>query len=642
MRDGYTFSGWYTSDSTRVTDETVFILKADQTLYAQWNPNPYTISFDGNGGTPSRTSKVVTCGGTYGDLPTAVRPGYAFVGWFTSVFGKEKIMPNTEFTIAKDQTLYAHWTIGSYTVTFDGCGGVPTQTTKIVTFNNTYGPLPVASKNGCGFLWWYAEDPGKAITETTKVEISRDHTLYALWDVNTLRIDFGNGTVFECEMKYGEEIAYPGPPSKEGYTFIGWNTNVTLMPYQNMTISAKWLINKYTIIFDFGNGTSSQNTFTYDEMIVYPVLLERKGYTFCGWSPSPEKVPSYNINITAMWKENESSYSGHKEDQQTKNGGNTVGIVVGVTVPFFLLIIIILSVMAFLFVKKNNEIISYSRRDFELDKPLVESTENDQDYDNSTCTRIVNANGDEVNGEVIAGKTLNSLYKVYPSTYVRPSMKEALLKAKLSDDQAVYVCEACENAAHFAKEDGKLLEGFTEEDAAAIAMYTYDFGAEEFESNPYRIINKSLVGRNFNNLQKASGILYLVMTALRKLPRVTGMTLYRGVRSEVNMDKDHYYEGNTITWPALSSTSPDMKATKTFLAKEAKNKKAKGTLFIIEDGWGYDIQPYSLFPDETEILLEPERQFKVVSVIQGEGLTFINLQMLDTPLGLTKVFGEGK
>ena len=56
-----------------------------------------------------------------------------------------------------------------------------------------------------------------------------------------------------------------------------------------------------------------------------------------------------------------------------------------------------------------------------------------------------------------------------------------------------------------------------------VAMYTYNFGSKDFESNPYRIVN-----RNFAEMQKASGLLYLVMRALRKLPRVTGRTLYRG------------------------------------------------------------------------------------------------------------------
>ena len=45
-----------------------------------------------------------------------------------------------------------------------------------------------------------------------------------------------------------------------------------------------------------------------------------------------------------------------------------------------------------------------------------------------------------------------------------------------------------------------------------------------------------------------------------------------------------------------------MEATKAFLAKGSKGGKAIGTLFIIDKGWGYDIQPYSLFPDEEEIL----------------------------------------
>ena len=76
-----------------------------------------------------------------------------------------------------------------------------------------------------------------------------------------------------------------------------------------------------------------------------------------------------------------------------------------------------------------------------------------------------------------------------------------------------------------------------------------------------------------------------------------------------------------VTWSALSSTSPDMEATKAFLAKGSKSENATGTLFIIEKGWGYDIQPYSLFPDEEEILLELERQFRVACVIQVESLT---------------------
>ena len=114
--------------------------------------------------------------------------------------------------------------------------------------------------------------------------------------------------------------------------------------------------------------------------------------------------------------------------------------------------------------------------------------------------------------------------------------------------------------------------------------------------------------------------------------------------SDVNTNKNtsaspSYKEGNIITWNALSSTSPDMTVTKTFLAKGSKSGRAAGTLFIINNGWGYDIQPYSLFPTESEILVEPERQFKVVSVIQAE-LTIVKLEMLKTPILLPDIYGR--
>ena len=189
------------------------------------------------------------------------------------------------------------------------------------------------------------------------------------------------------------------------------------------------------------------------------------------------------------------------------------------------------------------------------------------------------------------------------------------------------------------KNDGLLTKGFTEEDAEVIAMYTFDFGPENYEMNPYRMVNRELIGRNTKTLMEVKDLLYLVMHALRKLPRVTGQTLYRGVRVAMNLDTDHYSEGNVVTWPALSSTSPDSRNIKTFLSKGGG--KVKGTMFIIENGWGYNIQPYSLFPDEEEILLEPERQFMVKSVIEAEGIIVITLEMLDSPLILPNVFGEG-
>ena len=67
-----------------------------------------TVTFNGNGGTPSENSRVVESGIAIGTLPTATRVGYEFDGWFTSSSGGDQI---TESTIVNgDTTYFAHWT----------------------------------------------------------------------------------------------------------------------------------------------------------------------------------------------------------------------------------------------------------------------------------------------------------------------------------------------------------------------------------------------------------------------------------------------------------------------------------------------------------------------------------------------------
>ena len=225
---------------------------------------------------------------------------------------------------------------------------------------------------------------------------------------------------------------------------------------------------------------------------------------------------------------------------------------------------------------------------------------------------------------------LKRLKAMYPDGFPNKSLEKALIEAQLTQDRVDMICFACKSleASVLARTDvpGEL----SKEDISGIAMFTYDFGQDEMEYNPYRLINKPLGERNIAGLQRISSLLYILIRSLRKLPRVSGKTLYRAIDRNVNIDEDHYHEGNMITWMAFSSTSLDMNTSKDFLAQNLD--KTAGTLFVIENGWGYDIQPYSLFPDEAEILLEPERQFMVKSVVPSTDLTVINLQMLDTPL----------
>ena len=69
----------------------------------------YTVTFNGNGGTPGWSSKSVKYNTTYGTLPSANMDTCMFLGWFTSPVGGTQILPDTAFTRTSGITLYAQW-----------------------------------------------------------------------------------------------------------------------------------------------------------------------------------------------------------------------------------------------------------------------------------------------------------------------------------------------------------------------------------------------------------------------------------------------------------------------------------------------------------------------------------------------------
>ena len=112
-RAGYNFNGWYTgaTNGNKVVSSTKVTITANQTLYAHWTANKYTVSFNANGGSAVTSTLTVTYDGTYGNLPTSTRTGYTFNGWYTAATNGNKVVSSTKVTITANQTLYAHWTV---------------------------------------------------------------------------------------------------------------------------------------------------------------------------------------------------------------------------------------------------------------------------------------------------------------------------------------------------------------------------------------------------------------------------------------------------------------------------------------------------------------------------------------------------
>lgn len=186
-RLGYTFDGWYTSESGgTAADPTTVPTTFELTYYAHWTPIEYNISFDSCGG-DDVAAITAQYGSGYGTLPDAgERAGYTFAGWYTAPGDiGESVTSETTVNIAADHTLYAHWQKEQYTVTLDAMGGVCDEEQITVTYGEPYGSLPVPTKEGYIFTGWATDEHGlNRRSSSMPVTKTADHTLYAMWEEN--------------------------------------------------------------------------------------------------------------------------------------------------------------------------------------------------------------------------------------------------------------------------------------------------------------------------------------------------------------------------------------------------------------------------------------------------------------------------
>ena len=113
---GWTFDGWYDEEGILIGDAGEKLEKTnfctsqngDETkvLYAKWEANTHTVTFDANGGSVNTKTKNVSFDHQYGDLPAPSRSGYAFGGW---MYGTTIIDKDSFVSINESHTLKARW-----------------------------------------------------------------------------------------------------------------------------------------------------------------------------------------------------------------------------------------------------------------------------------------------------------------------------------------------------------------------------------------------------------------------------------------------------------------------------------------------------------------------------------------------------
>ena len=348
--ENYTFLGWFTDPAggSEITTESICNLSDHTTFYAHWQVNAVVVSFDGNGANPSikwalgthnladyfnnvsSSSTVIntyakptfalseiskTLEGPYTDvgvLPTPVRTGYDFLGWFTDPLSGQEVTASTIFSSTEPVTYYAHWQAQTYNIIYKDQGNLDFSGTHDSGYPtiHTYGTetaLLGASKTGYSFLGWFdnANCTGTALTSLGATAYTGDITLFAKWQVNQYELTLTNGTPAGIsalggagEYDFGADVTATATINP-GYTFAGWASNHAdlvansssnpysfSMPASDITLTATATANTYTLTYNSNGGTSVNSTQkVYNTAYTSAELptISKDGYTFVGW-----------------------------------------------------------------------------------------------------------------------------------------------------------------------------------------------------------------------------------------------------------------------------------------------------------------------------------------------------------------------
>ncbi len=329
----------------------------------------YTIKFDLNDSqgkstaSCSEASRRITDGEPYGELPVPVREGYDFLGWYTSASGGTQVSAST--TAGTNATVYAHWQIRIYTVSYNANAGgesisnVPASQTKehfdSLTLNITSRTLYRANYD---FNYWNTSPDGSGTQYDRNNYVytpNESATLYAQWvgQPKSLYFDARGGSVSPSyiNVRYGEPYGELPVPVRDGYRFAGWedgngnsvDSSTRMASSTTVRIYANWTEQTYNIIYDSNSGADAVSNMSANQTKPYTQSVKlsstepsRYGYIFKGWNTKPDGSgttykggTNYQTNadltLYAQWKGTESRVS------FDSNGGTDVNQVITVT-----------------------------------------------------------------------------------------------------------------------------------------------------------------------------------------------------------------------------------------------------------------------------------------------------------------------
>ena len=375
-RANSTFAGWY--DNADFTGSAVTQLLTgsygNKTYYAKWRCNDgYTAS--GTSCTANKTGTITLDSKYYSSTsatgatvtPTALplsvyiqyntgvydstnakitkltrvpsKTGYTFMGFYTGKAGTGTKMINADGTFTADAltqyptagttaTWYAHYSAGSYQVSFSSSRPAGSSTTVTGEMSSEWFVCDQAQKlpknsyklDGYTFLGWSTSPTATTATYEDEQSVTNvgnqcgNITLYPVWSPNTITIDYdenGGTSVSNTTCTFDGTFTLPSSaPTRTGYTFKTWKFTpggalkggsvdcnyATLGVYSGTAkVTAQWTPITYTVKFVTGSTVLAEQSFTYDsaqnltklsDMTNVPAALTGNGWQFVGWTTS--------------------------------------------------------------------------------------------------------------------------------------------------------------------------------------------------------------------------------------------------------------------------------------------------------------------------------------------------------------------
>ena len=332
-KQGYVFDGWYDNadlTGSAYTSDRLKNLASDVTLYAEWSPAQYKITYDLGLGSTYATMPAYSDTYTVDSpvvLPIPVWTGHTFKSW--DLNGTNI---TTTAGLLGDITVKAIWNEDVFKITYKlNNGTLPDEDYATTHYYGVSESLPTPKRSGYDFKGWYMDENFTTATyKTVDATVSEDVTFYARWTLNTYTIYYNlgsaknNGGTFDKESQtfnVNEDVEL-NVPTWEGHTFKGWVTEdnevitkISKGTYKDMKLTAAWNTDSSTISYETNGGTINDDNVNYRHLLGdsegLPYNVTKPGYVFKGWYDNAEllgdvytqtkKSESKDMKFYAKW-----------------------------------------------------------------------------------------------------------------------------------------------------------------------------------------------------------------------------------------------------------------------------------------------------------------------------------------------------